>query len=240
MSADTKVMGSRKVETAGPALITGHSSEIEGLRTIAVVVVLLYHAGVPGFRGGYVGVDVFFALSGFLMTGLLVTEHRRSGEISLRSFYARRIRRLLPGAALVLILTTAASWFVMSGLAFRRTAADAISAGFYVGNLRFASQATDYLGAEIDQSPLLHYWSLAIEEQFYVVWPLLLWFVYRRPRNTIVPVASLIVLSLISFVLAVRLTADIQPWAFFGTHARVWEFAVGGLAAFAAPQVRSL
>jgi peptidoglycan/LPS O-acetylase OafA/YrhL len=221
------------VDAGRQPLIAARRTDIEGLRALAVGVVLLYHAGVPGFEGGYVGVDVFFALSGFLMTGLLATEHQRTGTVSFRAFYARRSRRLLPAAVLVLVVTAVAARVVLAPLAFQRAARDIGAAGLYVVNLRFAGQATNYLGANVDDSPILHYWSLAVEEQFYVVWPLLLWVALRRSASSTRPAVVLAVISAVSFALAVRLTADVQPWAFFGLHTRAWEFGLGGLGLFA-------
>jgi hypothetical protein len=156
-------------EPAGSA--DGFRPDLEGLRAVAVVLILLYHASVPRASGGYVGVDVFFVLSGFLITGLLLREVRRTGTISLPSFYARRARRLLPAAALVLLATIAASTVVLPALEMTDVAGDAASAALYVSNMRFAFQATDYLRADLAPSPILHYWSLSVEEQFYVFWP---------------------------------------------------------------------
>ena len=133
----------------------GFRPDIEGLRAIAVTLVLLYHAAVPGFGGGFVGVDVFFVLSGFLITGLLLRELERTGSISLPSFYARRLRRLLPAVALVILVTVIASVMVLSPLRAADVAADGVAASLYASNLRFAIQATDYLQSELAPSPLL-------------------------------------------------------------------------------------
>lgn len=218
-------------------LIDGHRSDIEGLRAVAVLAVLLYHAGVPGVSGGYVGVDVFFALSGYLMTALLVTERWRTGRIAFGSFYARRARRLLPASVTVLLATLVGSWFVLPPLAFERTATDIAAAGGYVVNLRFAREATDYLGSDVGASPVLHYWSLAVEEQFYLVWPVLLGLALGRAGRRRGPIILLAVVAVVSFVLSVAWTAQIQPWAFFSLPTRAWEFAVGGLVAFWMPAV---
>jgi peptidoglycan/LPS O-acetylase OafA/YrhL len=121
--------------------------DLEGLRAIAVLLVLLYHARVPGFAGGFVGVDVFFVLSGFLITGLLIRELRSTGTVSLRAFYARRARRLLPAAALVLTVTLIGSVVLLSPLRIPAIAADIGSAAAYVSNIRFAIEANDYFAA---------------------------------------------------------------------------------------------
>jgi peptidoglycan/LPS O-acetylase OafA/YrhL len=148
--------------------------DLEGLRAVAVILVLLFHARVPGVGGGYVGVDVFFVLSGFLITGLIVNELLDTGGVSLVAFYARRARRLLPAAAVALAVTLVASAILLPPLRLADVGGDAAAAALYAGNIRFAAQATDYLQAELDPSPLLHYWSLGVEEQFYVFWPALL------------------------------------------------------------------
>jgi peptidoglycan/LPS O-acetylase OafA/YrhL len=228
------------MSTASKSLIAGHRPDIEGLRAVAVLAVLLYHAGVPGLAGGYVGVDVFFAVSGYLMTALLVSERWSSGRISLRSFYARRARRLLPASVTVLIATLVASWYVLPPLAFERAATDIASAGGYVVNLRFAVEATDYLGSDVGASPVLHYWSLAVEEQFYLLWPVLLGLALGRGARRRGPVAVLTAITVVSFTLAVVWTQRIQPWGFFSLPARAWEFAVGGLAAFWMPARRTV
>jgi len=220
---------------SAPTLISGHRSDIEGLRAVAVAAVLLYHSEVPGVQGGYVGVDVFFVVSGYLMTALLVSERWQSGRIAYRSFYARRARRLLPASVTVLLATLLAAWIVLPPLSFERSATDITAAGGYVVNVRFAIEATDYLGSDIGASPVLHYWSLAVEEQFYLVWPLVLGLVLSRTGRRHGPIVMLSVISVVSFWLAVVWTAAIQPWAFFSLPARAWEFAIGGLAAFVIP-----
>ena len=148
--------------------------ELEGLRAVAVGLVLLYHAGVPGIGGGFVGVDVFFVLSGFLITGLIVRELDATGRIDLPSFYARRARRLLPAAAAAIAGTIILSAILLPPLRMPDVAGDAAAASLYVSNIRFAAQATDYLASDLAPSPLLHFWSLGVEEQFYLFWPALL------------------------------------------------------------------
>src|SRR3954467_5898883 len=165
-------------------LRTGFRGDLEGLRAVAVLVVVWYHAGLPWLGGGFIGVDVFFTLSGFFITGLLWRGWQRSGRIQLSVFYARRIRRLLPMAGLVLILTTIVSARVLPPLQVRSVLADARWTALYAVNMRFAIQGTDYLSASAPPSPLQHYWSLAVEEQFYLLWPVLLvavtWWARRR------------------------------------------------------------
>src|SRR6187455_597337 len=136
--------------------------DIEGLRGVAILLVVLFHARVPALAGGFVGVDVFFVLSGFFITGLLVRERETTGDVSLNEFYGRRALRLLP-ALLVVLLATLAIVFTLYA---------PIDRPLVAGNVEFARGALNYFGSS--DNPLLHTWSLAVEEQFYLVWPLLL------------------------------------------------------------------
>lgn len=211
--------------------------DIEGLRALAVAAVLLFHAGVPGLDGGYVGVDVFFVLSGFLITSLLVNERATSGTISLASFYARRIRRLLPVSALVAVLTLGASYIWLEPIRVRSLTSDMIATAGFASNLLFAHRGADYLQSSFPPSPLQHYWSLAVEEQFYVVWPALIALVCigisNRSRLTVrvrVGILSLVV-AVASFVACMMLMQTSQPWAFFSPHTRAFELALGALLA---------
>ncbi len=201
--------------------------DIEGLRAIAVLLVLAYHARVPGLTGGYIGVDVFYVVSGFLITGLIVRELQSTGRVDLPSFYARRARRLLPAALVVIAVTVIASAIVLPPLRMVDVAGDGAAAALYVSNIRFAAQATDYLQAELDPSPLLHFWSLGVEEQFYLFWPALLFLVAGRGvvlRRIGLTVA---VVAIASFVLGLVWTSTDAPLAFFLLPSRAWELAVG-------------
>ncbi len=216
----------------------GFRPDIEGLRAVAIVLVLLYHAGVPGLAGGYVGVDVFFVLSGFLITGLLLREVRRTGTISLSGFYARRLRRLLPASALVLLVTVAASAVMLPPLRVPDVARDAASASLYVSNLRFAFQATDYLQAELAPSPILHFWSLSVEEQFYLFWPAIILLLARAGGDVGRRIAIATgLIAVLSFGLAVGLTVANQPWAFFSLPTRAWELGLGAFLAIGAARL---
>ena len=210
--------------------------DLEGLRAVAVLLVLLYHAGVPGFGGGYVGVDVFFVLSGFLITGIIVREIEATGTLDLAAFYARRARRLLPAAALALVVTVIASVIFLPPLRVADVAADGAAAALYVSNIRFAVQATDYLQAELAPSPLLHYWSLGVEEQFYLFWPALLLLVTRAGWGTPRRLAMVIgVVAVGSLALSLVLTQVNAPWAFYSLPTRAWELGLGaGIALLAA------
>ena len=210
--------------------------DIEGLRAVAVVLIVLFHAGVPGFGGGFVGVDVFYVISGFLITGLLVDEFGREGRISLPDFYARRARRILPAAALVLVATLVASKFVLAPLALPRVAGDAAASALYVANYRFAAQATQYMNVGAAPSPLLHYWSLAVEEQFYIVWPAVLFASLRRRRAALV----VGVIGVASFGASWWLTRENQPWAFFSLPTRAWELLAGAALALSSARLARL
>ncbi|BCJ42475.1 acyltransferase [Actinoplanes ianthinogenes] len=205
--------------------------DLEGLRAVAVLLVVLGHAGVPFAAGGYVGVDVFFVISGFLITSLLSREAAESGRVSIRRFYARRALRLLPAAALVLVTTLLAARLWLPAIRLGELAKDALSAAGYVANLRFAVTGTDYLNADAPPSPFQHFWSLAVEEQFYLFWPLLLMLPRRKPV-----LAGLVAAS---FAAAVVETGRSAPWAYFGPHTRAWELGAGALIAIFAPRLRS-
>src|SRR6218665_4172177 len=158
---------------AGRTPSDGFRPDIQGLRAVAVGVVLLYHAKFPFMPGGFVGVDVFFVISGFLITGLLMREALAHGRIDLAGFYARRIRRILPAATLVLVATLAMTILILPQIRWQQIGIEAGGAALYVVNWIFAAN-TDYLNAEVAASPIQHFWTLSVEEQFYIVWPLLL------------------------------------------------------------------
>lgn len=221
--------------------------DIEGLRAVAVLAVVLFHAGVPGFGGGFIGVDVFFVVSGFLITGLLWREASGTGTVRMARFYAGRARRLLPAAALVLVATSLAATLLLPPLQARSVLADAIASALYVGNYRFAVEGTDYLAAETAASPLQHYWSLGVEEQFYLLWPALIlgtaWLLTRSGRGTrsAIPYACVLaVVAAASLMVSLSWTQTMPPWAFFSLPTRAWELAAGGLVALTAAHWRSL
>ncbi|WP_436650739.1 acyltransferase family protein [Actinoplanes sp. URMC 104] len=204
---------------------------MEGLRAVAVVLVVLSHAGLSTFAGGYVGVDVFFVISGFLITTLLLKELGKTGTISLPGFYARRAIRLLPVSTVVLVATVVAAWLWLPATRFKSISLDALFSTFYGINWRLAYEGTDYLNATAAPSPLQHLWSLAVEEQFYLVWPLLLlavWAGRRANRRALFALSALVVVSL---AVSVQQTSSAAPWAYFGSHTRAWELGIGALVA---------
>jgi peptidoglycan/LPS O-acetylase OafA/YrhL len=209
-----------------------------------VVGVVTYHAHVGAISGGFAGVDVFFVISGFLITGLLWRELDGTRRLSFAAFYARRARRLLPAAMLVLVVTMLASLAWLPPLQMRSVWKDGLASALYVGNYRFALTQTDYLAASTPPSPFQHFWSLGVEEQFYVIWPLLLvaasliWW-HRRPSRA----GAVLVLGTVtvaSFALSVWLTHANQPVAFFSLPTRAWELGLGALLALSAPEIRAL
>jgi peptidoglycan/LPS O-acetylase OafA/YrhL len=215
--------------------------DIEGLRALAVGFVILFHAKFLGLTGGFIGVDVFFVVSGFLITSLLINEHSSVGEISLKNFYARRARRLLPASALVIALTALASRIWLEPLRLKDIGADAVASGGFFANILFGVRSTDYLQAGQPPSPFQHFWSLSVEEQFYIVWPallmLLLWKSRDRHTRAIVAVS---ILSVTSLALCIWQTTQSQPWAFFGLHTRAWELGIGALVALGWKYVEQL
>jgi peptidoglycan/LPS O-acetylase OafA/YrhL len=181
-----------------------------------------------------VGVDVFFVISGFLITGLLLRELRSAGRIDLPAFYARRARRLLPAALLVIGVTVAVSAFVLSPVRFPGVASDGAAAALYVSNYRYAVIATDYFAADGQPSPLLHFWSLGVEEQFYLFWPILLVLAIRILGSARLWLV-LAILALGSFALSVVITDVEAPWAFYSLPTRAWQLALGGLVGLMVP-----
>jgi peptidoglycan/LPS O-acetylase OafA/YrhL len=221
-----------------PSAAWTHRADIEGLRAIAVVLVVLFHAQLGPFSGGFVGVDVFFVLSGYLISGLLLRELAQTGSISLSAFYARRIRRLLPAALLVLLVTMTASVLWLPPLLVPGVAGDVAAAAAYVSNMGFAVQATDYFAYGQSPSPVLHYWSLGVEEQFYLFWPALLlfiaWIARGRGHRVGLAVAGI---TTSSFLLSLWLTSTNAPWAFFSLPTRAWELGLGAIVAIGSTRI---
>ncbi len=209
--------------------------EIQGLRAVAVLAVLIFHVWPAALSGGYVGVDVFFVISGYLITGLLLKEAQRSGTISLLDFYARRVRRLLPASTLV-IVAVAASVTMLPKVQWVDTAKEILASTFYVQNWWLASQAVDYLAEDNAVGLLRHYWSLSVEEQYYIVWPLLFLLITgvvkaSRQRPGLVFGGIIVLIAVLSLAYSVYLTETNPGLAYFATTTRAWELAVGGLLA---------
>ncbi|MGG7566221.1 acyltransferase family protein [Rhodovulum sp. DZ06] len=207
-----------------------HRTEIDGLRAVAVLPVILFHAGVPGFAGGFVGVDVFFVLSGFLITGILLRE-AEAGRFSLLDFYDRRARRILPALFLTVLLCLPPAWAVMEPDDLRKFGESVAGVGLFVSNFIFWMQ-DNYFGGAAEQKPLLHTWSLAVEEQFYIFFPLLLVVLVRR-RAAALPwiLAAIALASLLAAEWGWRNAASANFYLFQG---RAWELLAGSLCAVAA------
>jgi peptidoglycan/LPS O-acetylase OafA/YrhL len=229
----------RRVRTP-PAAAPPFRPDIEGLRAVAVLLVVLGHAGVPLVAGGYVGVDVFFVISGFLITSLLVRELRGTGRISLPRFYARRALRLLPASTVLVAATLVGAWLWLSPLRFTEFGRDAAAGAVYLSNVRFALAGTDYLASADPPSPLQHLWSLAVEEQFYLLWPALILAVTWGGRSLRRLAVTLAVLSAGSLILSITETQRSAPWAYFGAHTRIWELGLGALLALGAARLERL
>jgi peptidoglycan/LPS O-acetylase OafA/YrhL len=214
----------------------GFRPDIEGLRGIAVAMVVLFHAGLLSqastqLTGGFIGVDLFFVVSGFLITGLLIRERESKGKISFSRFYARRVRRILPAAAVVLLITIPLANILVTLVDRSSVMEDGASAALSVANIRFA-MTTDYFNP-VSYSPFLHFWSLGVEEQFYFVWPAVLAIVaWKFPRAG--AAAALTVIAVASFVASVIITNTSPSTAFYMLPTRAWQLASGGLLAIGA------
>lgn len=235
----------RKYSKSSPAPKKSLRPDIQGLRALAVVVVLLDHLiGWPS--GGFIGVDVFFVISGFLITGLLIREYDRSGRISFGGFYRRRAKRILPASVLVLVTTLLASYFVFGWTRFISTIWDGVSAAFFVANWRFAIAGNDYFQADGPVSPLRHFWSLAVEEQFYFIWPcimlLIALVVTARGVKDIRFGIGLVIgfISIASFLWALWESQNNNSVAYFSTFSRAWELGVGAFIATVAPRITNI
>ncbi|NNH68056.1 acyltransferase family protein [Rhizobium laguerreae] len=204
----------------------GFRKDIEGMRAVAVIGVIAFHFGITQLHGGFAGVDVFFVISGYLITTHLHSQLQKNGTIDFLSFYAGRLRRLLPSAILVILTTLVAGFFFYSPAEQKLYSSDAFYTSAYVLNLKLLKNAFDYFAPEAANNPYLHFWSLAVEEQFYLVWPVLLVACFKlAPRFALrVFLAAAVIGSFLGCVVVTRIA---QPWAFYALPFRAWEFAVG-------------
>jgi peptidoglycan/LPS O-acetylase OafA/YrhL len=205
--------------------------DVDGLRAVAVLAVLAYHAFPQSAPGGFAGVDVFFVISGFLITGILL-DGLRDGSFSLADFYWRRVRRIFPALILVLASSLALGWLLLLPDEFMQLGKHVAAGAGFVSNIVFWREA-GYFDSAAELKPLLHLWSLGVEEQYYLVWPLLLFLFRRSPKHMLVMMAGL---AAASFAANVWLTGE-RPWAaFYLPVTRFWELLAGGLLAFFASQ----
>src|ERR1700758_5194752 len=219
---------------AGAAVGDRFRPDIEGMRAVAVGLVVLYPGFHVPFTGGFVGVDVFFVISGFLITNLLLHEKTRTGRISIARFYARRVRRILPAATLVVGATLFAVYYWLGFIAGNQIADDAKWTAVFMANIHFGLLGVDYLGSQLPPSPLEHMWSLGVEEQFYLVWPALflgLAFLVRGQRHRNALAVTLLGIIGASLAWSVIQTQTNATWAYFSPLTRAWELALGALVA---------
>ena len=225
---------------APAASSAGFRPEIQALRAFAVLAVVLYHLWPGRLPGGYVGVDIFFAISGFLIIGHLLREAEGSGRISLVAFWGRRARRLLPASLVVIVATAIATLALVPQVEWRQWFQEMAASAGYVQNWLLAANSVDYLGVDNRPSPTQHFWSLSVEEQFYIAWPLIIIGVLaisrRMPRISSRRVVglALAIVTVVSFALSVRGVATEPAPAYFVTQSRAWEFGAGGLLALLA------
>ena len=202
--------------------------DIDGLRTIAVVPVVLFHANVAGFTGGFVGVDIFFVISGFLITTII---HRElaEGRFSILRFYERRARRILPALFAVIVASLIAGWFILAPADYDKMGQSILSALLFVSNMWFWRNSGGYFDGATDYLPMLHTWSLAVEEQFYIFFPLLLMLLHKIGRRLLLPAIVLLVAG--SLVVSVWATPRMPSASFYLLPTRIWELGVGSLLA---------
>lgn len=207
--------------------------QIQGLRALAALLVTIFHARlVPG---GFIGVDIFYVISGYLITGLILREIEQTGSLDLNAFYQRRIKRLLPTSVFVLFITAIVGMFVLPAITRDALGRDLFAAAAYISNYLFAWWQNDYQNLNATPSPFIHYWSLAVEEQFYVVWPILLLLLARYGRRAIFWGIS--ITTVLSLLLSVYQTQTSPIWAFYSLPTRAWELGVGALLLFVPEKV---
>jgi peptidoglycan/LPS O-acetylase OafA/YrhL len=204
-----------------------HRRDIDGLRAIAVLAVLGFHAFPASLPSGFVGVDVFFVISGFLITGILLRAQQLQGRVSLRQFYQQRINRIFPALLLVLAASLVAGWWGLMPPEFKQLGAQTAAGAGFASNILFWQQA-GYFDAAAQSKPLLHLWSLGVEEQYYLLWPLLILLLGRQRRALL---SASLGLCLLSLALNCTLLASQPDSSFYLLHTRFWELLAGGLLA---------
>ena len=202
--------------------------QIQGLRAVAALLVTIFHARL--MPGGFIGVDIFYVISGYLITGLIIREIDKTGRLDLNEFYQRRIKRLLPTSVFVLFITAIVGMFVLPAITRDALGRDLFAAAAYVSNYLFAWWENDYQNLNATPSPFIHYWSLAVEEQFYVVWPIFILFLSRYGKRAIFQGVAMV--TALSFLLSIYLTQVAPIWAFYSLPTRAWELGFGALLLF--------
>ena len=215
--------------------VNSYRADIDGLRCVAVVAVLLSHLDIAAVSGGFVGVDIFFVISGYLITRIIARE-LAGGEYSVLRFYERRARRILPALFAVLVATFAVAVVALGPPQFVSLARSAVATVGFVSNVWFWQSSSSYFGADVKLEPLLHTWSLGVEEQFYIIFPLLLWAAFRLARRRLAAiVAAVVALSFLASIYQVATGA--APAAFYLLPSRFWELGLGALLALSPPRV---
>jgi peptidoglycan/LPS O-acetylase OafA/YrhL len=216
--------------------------DIDGLRAVAILGVVAYHLGLPFISGGFSGVDIFFVISGYLITQLLVRQIEKTGQLSLIEFYARRMRRLLPALSVVILTVLALGTFLLPPTGDRRQLAEsALSALAFISNQYFLANTFGYFDGPSELKPLLHLWSLSVEEQFYIIWPVALIVVTRVASNrTLWFRVTIAVITILSFALSVWLVHTNMSAAFFISPSRAWELGIGALLSLWTPRLGHL
>jgi peptidoglycan/LPS O-acetylase OafA/YrhL len=202
--------------------------QIQGLRAVAALLVTIFHARL--MPGGFIGVDIFYVISGYLITGLIIREIDKTGRLDLNEFYQRRIKRLLPTSVFVLFITAIVGMFVLPAITRDALGRDLFAAAAYVSNYLFAWWENDYQNLNATPSPFIHYWSLAVEEQFYVVWPIFILFLSRYGKRAIFQGVAIV--TALSLLLSIYLTQVAPIWAFYSLPTRAWELGFGALLLF--------
>ena len=210
-------------------------TQIQALRAFAAVLVVIYHAKLTS--GGYIGVDIFYVISGYLITGLLLRELTKTGKISLKTFYLRRIKRLLPTSFFVLFITAVVSWLLFPSTMRSELGKDIAAASIYISNYLFAFWQMDYQNLNTLPPVVIHYWSLAVEEQFYLFWPFIIYVIYRIGGRRLVGYAIAVITAL-SFLFSLYQTQSAPIWAFYSLPTRAWELGVGALLLFIPQRIK--
>jgi len=211
-----------------------HRADIQGLRAIAILLVVLNHANVPGFSGGFIGVDVFFVLSGYLISGILIKEHRQSGRINYFAFIARRLKRLYPALFVVIVSTIFLASYVLSSYEYSQQAGSAPYAATWISNFYFVFSVNDYFAQLKARDLFLHTWSLGVEEQFYLLWPFVLLSLFGLSVSTketrdkrLSLLSGLGILFVASLALSLYWSGENPAYSFYMMPARIWQFALG-------------
>ena len=210
--------------------------QIQGLRALAAILVTLFHARL--LPGGFIGVDIFYVISGYLITGLILREIEKFGTLNLKSFYQRRIKRLLPTSVFVLFVTAIFAWFLLPAINRDSLGRDLFAAAAYISNYLFAWWQNDYQNLNATPSPFIHYWSLAVEEQFYLVWPIFVLILSRYGRTIVRN--GIFITTLASFIFSIYLTQAAPIWAFYSLPTRAWELGIGALILFLPNDLKKL